>query len=58
MKNLHSSIKKEDLVAVFTAAGSVSAPTIRLMSGRMRGQAFVEFSCKTTLIVEFHNGHK
>ncbi len=41
MKNLHYSVSTDDLRALFGEAVSV-----RVMTGRMRGQAFVEFDCK------------
>ena len=50
MKNLHSSVKEDDLKAVFAAAGVSDLPSVRLMSGKMRGQAFAEFSSKYIFI--------
>ncbi len=43
MKNLHCSVSADDLRALFSEAVSV-----RVMTGRrMRGQAFIEFDCKS-----------
>lgn len=57
LKNLHSSVTAADLEAVFGAlrpadvpADSWAPPHIRLMKGRLRGQAFVAFSCKFSLL--------
>ncbi len=41
LKNLHSKVSADDLRALFGGG-----PQIRLLTGRMRGQAFLEFDCK------------
>ena len=47
MKNLHPKVSSNDLSAIF---GHLSQqPKIRMMTGRMRGQAFVEFDCETIM---------
>ncbi len=44
LKNLHPRVSADDLRALFG-----SGPQIRLLTGRMRGQAFLEFDCKYCL---------
>ncbi len=48
MKNLHPKVSVDDLRAIFghfysRRNGEEAWPQIRLMTGRMKGQAFVEF---------------
>ncbi|XP_064404701.1 RNA-binding protein 41-like isoform X2 [Halichondria panicea] len=43
LKNLHSKVSADDLRALFGGG-----PQIRLLTGRMRGQAFLEFDCKNS----------
>lgn len=45
LKNLHRLVTVEDLKAVFgvLAERGKEVPSVRLMTGRMRGQAFAEF---------------
>lgn len=54
LKNLHHKVTEEDLHAVFGCFQKVTRdgqvwPSIRVMSGRMKGQAFVEFDSKFVL---------
>ena len=44
VKNIPSRTGEEDLQAVFGSCGAV--PKVKLLSGRMRGQAFVEFNSR------------
>ncbi|XP_055958914.1 RNA-binding protein 41 isoform X2 [Patella vulgata] len=49
LKNLHSNVTQQDLIALFGRFEQKDEPSIvyKLMSGRMRGQAFITFSDKT-----------
>ena len=51
IKNLHPKASVNDLLAIFGLFHREDSewPKIRLMTGRMRGQAFVEFDCKFNL---------
>ena len=51
LKNLHSSVTGADLDAVFGAVKLQKAPHIRLMTGKLRGQAFITFPCKDDIIM-------
>ena len=48
IKNLHPKASEDDLQAVFGLFRQEGSewPKIRLMTGRMRGQAFIEFDCE------------
>lgn len=48
VKNLHPRVSSDDLKAIFDrySAGDGNRVTVRLMTGRMKGQAFIEFPCK------------
>jgi len=50
IKNLHHKVTKEDLMAVFGHYQMLSGGklTFRLLTGKMKGQAFVEFPSKRT----------
>ena len=52
MKNLHRSVSEKDLIAVFGALKPFGAEVlcIRLLTGRLRGQAFVEFKSKIVIL--------
>lgn len=53
LKNLHHAVTGEDLRAVFGHLEATHGlPLIRLMKGRMRGQAFVEFPCESSANAE------
>lgn len=45
LKNLDPRVSVDDLQAVFGGVTS-SKPCIRVMTGRMKGQAFAEFECE------------
>ncbi len=53
MKNLHPRISGDDLRAIFGhfrsqgSEGEEEWPKIRIMTGRMKGQAFVEFASES-----------
>ena len=49
LKNLHHGVTEEDLKAVFGGLEPCrkEMPYIRMMTGRMHGQAFVEFPSNT-----------
>ena len=53
IKNVHRRVTSDDLMSLFgrfsTTAKSSEGVKIRLLSGRMRGQAFVEFKCTHTI---------
>jgi len=48
LKNLHHKVTEDDLCAVFGHHQSQTSEKlkIRLLTGRMKGQAFVQFPCK------------
>lgn len=47
LKNLHPRVSEDDLLAVFGLFRTgVKCPRVRVLVGRMRGQAFVEFDGK------------
>ena len=47
MKNLHPKVSEDDLAAVFGHfRARDGCPRVRVLVGRMRGQAFVEFDGK------------
>ena len=49
LKNLHPKVSKDDLAAVFGHfRARDGCPRVRVLIGRMRGQAFVEFDGKET----------
>ncbi len=52
VKNLHRSVSEKDLIAVFGALKPFGAEVlcIRLLTGRLRGQAFVEFKSKIVIL--------
>ena len=60
LKNLHHKVKKEDLLAVFgcfrerTSDSQEAWLRVKVMSGRMKGQAFVEFDSKFTVCFVGH----
>lgn len=67
LKNLHSSVTAADLEAVFGALRPTAewqselpwvSPQVRLMTGRLRGQAFITFSCKNDIITHSMNPPK
>ena len=49
LKNLHPKVSEDDLAAVFGHFRvRDKCPRVRVLAGRMRGQAFVEFDGKGT----------
>ena len=47
LKNLHPKVSEDDLAAVFGHfRARDGCPRVRVLTGRMRGQAFVEFDGK------------
>ncbi|KAL5460384.1 hypothetical protein EMCRGX_G033830 [Ephydatia muelleri] len=57
VKNIHGRAGEEDLQAVFMSCGAI--PKVKLLSGRMRGQAFVEFDSveSASTVMELVNGY-
>ncbi|KAK6172893.1 hypothetical protein SNE40_016463 [Patella caerulea] len=62
LKNLHSNVTQEDLIALFGRFQQKDEPIIvyKLMSGRMRGQAFITFPDETISkkALELVNGYQ
>lgn len=60
VKNLDSKVTEDDLKAIFFTDSVKPHPRIRLLTGRMHGQAFVEFSDLQSAVqsLETVNGYK